>query len=133
MDNARKLFDDLVRLKTQGHPDKSPAQRLADYCGSTLGAVERLHFDYKEKANPDTPNPNDKDKEHLAKAVSGFANSGGGVLIWGIQDKTLKLEPIAGVQQFVAAMLQVAAHLTDPAVPNVDGNFIPAEGDRGSA
>ena len=29
-----------------------------------------------------------KAKEHWSKGLSGFANSGGGILLWGIQTKT---------------------------------------------
>jgi len=47
---------------------------------ATIGASESLHFDAKRCSVPLT---ND-DKDNLATALSGFANSDGGVLIYGL-------------------------------------------------
>jgi hypothetical protein len=47
--------------------------------------VEELFLDYKRSA---TPLPSrklaDEDRKNLAKAISGFANSEGGVIVWGV-------------------------------------------------
>jgi hypothetical protein len=97
-----------------------------------LGGVERVHFDFKSKANPATTAIEDPDKKNLAKAVSGFANGAGGVLIWGIEDKSTAPVPIKDVSQFVDQALQVSHQVTAPAVPGIDGDFIPADGDPNS-
>ena len=46
---------------------------------------EGLRLEYKEKNNPDRPELDSADKRAIAKAVSAFANSGGGTLIFGIR------------------------------------------------
>ena len=44
---------------------------------------ENLQLEFKTIKNPNLTN-ND-DKKNFAKALSGFANSSGGILIWGIE------------------------------------------------
>ena len=45
---------------------------------------EDLHLDFKRKTNPEHGHPDDNDKKNLSKALSGFANSDGGLIVWGI-------------------------------------------------
>jgi hypothetical protein len=92
--------------------------------------------DFKEKHDGNHARLEDNDKKNLAKAVSGFANSSGGVLIWGVEDKTLAPKPITDAGQFTSSMLHLASQVTDPCVQGIDGDWIPsnmASGDAGFA
>jgi len=46
-----------------------------------LGQEENLHLDFKTVNNP---NLGTDDKRNLAKGLSGFANSSGGIIVWGV-------------------------------------------------
>lgn len=131
MDSGENLFQTLRSFRQSVVPGKSPQQRLIDYCATVLGSVERDHFDYKTKSDPAVPILSDRDKEHLAKAVSGFANSAGGVLIWGIEDKTNGPHPISEVETFVSSLLQLGPLATDPSVRDIDGDWIPGDSGAG--
>jgi hypothetical protein len=131
MNSAEELFQKLVSFKEADGSGKSPQQRLLEYCTQVLGAVERLHVDFKQKHDRRDAELADDDKRNLAKAISGFANSGGGVLIWGIEDKTLSPKLITGVQRFVSSMLELAPQVTDPIVQGIDGDWIPSNGEAG--
>ena len=125
MDEAAQLFDVLKSFKTQ--------EDLIRYCKEALGDVEKLHYDYKTKDDSRVANPGKPDKRNLAKATSGFANSAGGVLIWGIEDKNVKAKPIKYAERFLRYLLELAPIATEPAVQGVNGHFIPAsEGDDGT-
>lgn len=123
MDSAKELFEKLRSFKGT----KSPQEALLEYCTHVLGSIERLHFDFKEKHDRRDANLADDDRKNLAKAVSGFGNSSGGVLIWGIEDKTFSPKPIAHVDDFVSSMLRLATQITDPIMPGIDGDWIPSD------
>ena len=49
------------------------------------GESEGLYLDFKQSSDQGvSKNLHDNDKNNLAKAISGFANSEGGVIVWGI-------------------------------------------------
>lgn len=127
MNSAKELFEKLTSFKQADGSGKSPQQQLLEYCTQVLGAVERMHVDFKQKHDRRDSKLADDDKKNLAKAISGFANSGGGVLIWGIEDKTLAPKPITDVQRFVASMLELAPQVTDPIIQGIDGDWIPSD------
>jgi hypothetical protein len=133
MDASKTLFKQLKVFKDTDAAGKSPEQQLIEYCTNVLGVVERVHVDYKTKQDSRNSKPDDSDKKNLAKAVSGFANTGGGILIWGIEDKTLvpKPKPINDVQQFLAELLRLAPLTTDPIVGNIDGEWISSDQGNG--
>ena len=131
MDSALEIFETLKSFKRANRSRKSSQGKLLDYCIQVLGSIEHIHVDFKQKSHTTNPKPEDDDKKNLAKALSGFANSSGGVLIWGIEDKTLAPTPITDVPQFVSFMLQLASQITDPVVQGIDGDWI--RSDRGSA
>lgn len=64
--------------------------RLSDLSKITIDQLPENEDDYYEYKSSLTPN--DKLKDKLQKAVSGFANSGGGFFIAGIDDKTGKAD-----------------------------------------
>lgn len=119
MDQATQFFDELKSFSTQ--------EELLEYCKNTLGDVESLHYDYKTKSDSRNPKLNGDDKKNLAKAISGFSNSAGGVLIWGIKDEGIKPKPIAQVEIFLRNLLHLATNVTEPAAQGVDGHWVPAD------
>ena len=115
--NAEAIFNDFQRFRDG---DSSRAEeRLEDYCRDILTAVEGIHFDYKCKHDSRTPQLEDSDKRNLAKALSGFANSGGGVLLWGVKEgRPPKLNPITDIQTFLRNLLELGGLATGvPPVP----------------
>ena len=114
----------------QGGDPQTPEQRLRNYCTAILTSVERVHFDYKCKENDQTPTLGESDKRNLAKAISGFANSGGGVLLWGIKEETgkpLEFRPMSQVETFLKNLMELGGLATDPAVPGFDGDWISSD------
>jgi len=127
MDSARELFQELKNLKKAETPSQSPEQILLRYCRDVLGDIERLHVDFKEKSDPSHEKLEEDDKKNLARAISGFANSGGGVLIWGIKDKDISPKPIKNIKLFITSILVLAPQVTDPVVEGIDGDWIPSD------
>jgi len=113
---AEEIFTTLVGFKDEPGSGRTPEQALLEYCATVLGSVERLHVDFKQKRDRRHAKLDDVDKKNLGKALSGFANSGGGVLVWGIEDRTLNAKPITDVQAFLSSALALAAQITDPPV-----------------
>ncbi len=79
---ANRSFAELFieRLETFG----SNGWKLIDELVSEQQA-EDLYLDFVEKTDPTTAALSIDDKRNLSKAISGFAHSDGGVLIWGIR------------------------------------------------
>ena len=127
MDTAQQLFKTLAQIKQSSDSDKTSQERLLEYCKDVLGAIEGLHHDYKEKHDRTNSQLAIDDQRNLAKAVSGFSNSGGGVLIWGLENRTLLPKPICDIQGFVSSVLQLAPQLTDPTVPDIEGDWLEAD------
>ena len=127
MDSARELYKKLKSLKKPDSSRRTPEQKLLEYCTHILGSVERLHVDFKEKHNRSHEMLEDDDRRNLAKAVSGFANSSGGVLVWGIEDQTISPKPITNIQLFVSSVLELASQVTDPVVEGIDGDWIQSD------
>lgn len=129
MSTSDELYWRLIASKEYSADNLSPEASLLRYCKQILGNIEGMHVDFKEKQDRKHPGLGDSDKKNLAKAVSGFANSGGGVLIWGIEDENIKPKPITKVQEFVASLTELAPQVTDPVVRNIEGNSIPSDSD----
>lgn len=125
--SAWLLFQTIMAAKEPSDDGLSPQRRLFDYVNGTLGSIERNHFDYKTKANSQAPGLEADDKRNVARAVSGFANTEGGVLIWGIEDRTLKPRPIADAERFAQALVDFAKLATAPTVVGLDAGVLPAD------
>ena len=82
---------------------------------------EDLFLDFKEV--PDLSKGNDNLRKILAKSLSGFANSSGGVLIFGIGEgpkhKSLVRVPINDVKDFERRVIEHISRVTSYRVPNV--------------
>lgn len=126
MDAAQELFEKLQSFRVS----VSPETLFLDYCKNVLGAVERVHFDFKEKQDTRDAKLSESDQKNLAKAISGFANSGGGVLIWGIEDGKLNPKPITDIEIFVSSILGRVSQITDPIVPGIDASWIFCDADK---
>src|SRR5437773_2488797 len=87
---------------------------------------ETLLLDFKTAANNAGPMAQD-DKKNLAKALSGFANSEGGVIVWGVlaerqqadePDVAKELKPIRKLKTFLSDLWSYSPQLVSPTVIN---------------
>lgn len=106
----RTLFEELV---TGG----------ASSVRGLVGREENLEFDCKLKFDRINGVPSKSDKETLAKAASAFANSMGGLLLWGVDartnrttklDQIVNFEPIAEIARFKSEMARLAVEALMP-------------------
>jgi hypothetical protein len=84
---------------------------------------EELFLDFKRSANNgDGTKLHDSDREHLARAISGFGNSEGGVIVWGVDcskndlcaDVAHSKYPIRNVKRYVSWLEGVVSGCTVP-------------------
>ena len=104
--------------------------------------AEDLYLDFKRKSDPATGAPNDDDRRNYAKALSGFANSDGGLIVWGVvaekednrdpesSDVARDVVPIFPLNTFVTSLNDITAYSTKPAVPGVQN--LPVETEPGN-
>jgi len=91
-------------------------------------AEEDLRLDFKQKASPDRIGFNADDKRIFAKALSGFSNSDGGLLVFGIDCREGKdgvdcvqgLDPIAGIDKFASDARGMVSSLLSPANDGIE-------------
>jgi hypothetical protein len=94
-------------------------------------APETLWLDFKAKSSRGAPGHlHDDDRKNLAKTVSAFANTEGGILIFGIRttsgptrdeaDRADAFEPVDSVWTFHRSVEAVLRDVTNPAVPGLD-------------
>lgn len=115
------IDDILEALKTKG---KALIKEWIDQ-----GYREDLHLDFKCKSSPNTSKPNDFDRKNYSKALSGFGNSDGGLLIWGVQapgsgNSTRSKQPIKGVRAFAEHLDSLVSRLVSPSVSGVSNTVI---------
>jgi hypothetical protein len=112
MERARELFE---KLKNQG---KCCVEEFI-----LARKSEELFLDFKRsKDNGDGQRLHDNDRNNLAKAISGFSNSEGGVIVWGIDcsrdfdgsDVVTAEHPIINVKRFVSWLEGVISGCTIP-------------------
>ncbi len=85
---------------------------------------ENLHLDFKKISRADRPAKSDK--QSFAKAVSGFANSDGGLIVWGIDarksggiDAACDLCPVLSPDKFRSRLEQLTGESTSPRVDGI--------------
>ncbi|MCJ2136695.1 ATP-binding protein [Methylobacterium sp. J-026] len=108
----RELFN---RLSDEGEPG---IQRLiADRM------QEGVQLDFKQKGDSKKGDFDNNDKKILAKAVSGFANSAGGLLVWGVNAEKgqdgidcaqAPAAPIAQIELFLSEATTLVGQLIQP-------------------
>jgi hypothetical protein len=97
---------------------------------------ENLWLDFKRSADTGAGTKlHQNDRENLAKALSGFANSDGGVIIWGVDCRVDKSgadlpgdkHPIDRPHRFTAWLENALSSCVVPAVPDVEHAVLPAQ------
>lgn len=90
-----------------------------------VGAGEDLHFEAKTCSVP----LDDRDKNNLARALSGFANADGGVLIYGLEakggdrhkaDVVTRVSPVCDIAKAHSEVVSLVGQLVEPRVDGVD-------------
>jgi hypothetical protein len=98
--------------------------------------VEDLYLDFTRKDAPGTGALAANDKRGYAKALSGFANSDGGLLVWGVvaekdtadpesADAAKDLEPIQPLAVFLSELNSILYYSTKPPVSGVENIAVP--------
>ena len=88
---------------------------------------EDLYLEFKQKADRRNGDLSDGDKRAYSKALSGFANADGGILIFGIEtakgtegiDRAVSLKPITDHIRFRGRLLDSILNTTQPVVDDV--------------
>ena len=96
---------------------------------------ENLHLDFKTLAGPNLRAS--EDKRNLAKALSGFANSDGGIIVWGVDarknadrvDCAGSLKPIAGVASLVSRLNGLTSDMVNPSVDGIQHRVVHQDAD----
>lgn len=96
---------------------------LDRYCADQQ--EENLHLDFKTVAHSALKSADDK--HSLAKALSGFANSEGGMVVWGVDarknddgvDCAQRIVPIQNVSELIARLNSLTSDLVSPVVEGV--------------
>lgn len=120
-----------------------PAQKLFERL--SLGVIrdelvgaefEGQNLDCKQKSDPNRTGLNQDDKKNFAKELCAFANTDGGLLLWGLSaratdgvDRIQAIAPIRGLDKFQSDLRTIQPQLTEPPVPGVDFKQIAVEGD----
>ncbi|MFW7381427.1 MAG: helix-turn-helix domain-containing protein [Oligoflexus sp.] len=99
------------------------------------GLREDLHLDFKRKSRPREIKLNDDDRKNYSKALSGFANSDSGLIIWGIgassSGNSLRTKhPIRQVRAFAEMLDSSISRLVNPAVSGAENFVIFEDQDR---
>jgi len=113
---------------------------LADITGFVAdGREEDLHLDFKLVNDPDLKNRDDR--RNFAKAVSGFANSDGGLIVWGVDcrknpdgvDCASDAPGVKNLSKFHSRLMEFTASAANPSVSGVEHRKLPdsSDGDRG--
>jgi hypothetical protein len=125
MDNARSLFEKLD---------------LAYIENEMIGKeFENNWLECKEKDRPDQGLFDKGDKANFARALSGFANSSGGVLIFGLEarkdkddiDQIIALKPIKELRKFESALREHESRIVERIVTGVEYRCLPTGDDEG--
>src|SRR4051812_17755836 len=112
------MADQLSQFYESLRSEADLGRLITDHVGETV------HLEYKTKRDTRVPELEETDTFHFSRALSGFANSDGGVLIWGIQSKkpgdiAHKLKPIAEHAEFVARLKKSLLQTVEPFIDGV--------------
>lgn len=129
MGRAEELFERII----------AGGQAAIDEFISTRTS-EELFLDFKRSTdNGNGVRLHQRDREHLAKAISGFGNSEGGVIVWGIDcsetpdnaDVAHTRFPVTNPTRFKSWLEGVVSACTVPAHSGVRHHTIPIDADNG--
>jgi Putative DNA-binding domain len=125
----------LQRLREIWGPDPNDPSTALSWIEKTVErkAEEGLYLDFKQKSDRRDPALNDDDKANLAKAISGFANTDGGLIVWGVKAKAEKKDdpdvavehtPISNLKTFQTWLNALSGELVNPPVAGVESRFV---------
>lgn len=109
---AKEIYDNII---------ENGINSIEDYI--TTRKSEELFLDFKRSAdNGKSESLHANDRKNLAKAISGFGNSEGGVIVWGVDcskdfdaaDVAKATVPIENVDRFVSLLQNVITGCTLP-------------------
>src|SRR5215469_16821809 len=100
---------------------------------------EHLHLDFKLVTSAALAHRDDR--KTFATAVSGFANSSGGLIVWGVDarknqegiDCVVGLPGITNIDQMIARLNQLTGEAVEPSAGGIVHRAIHGTGDRGFA
>ena len=122
LENSTQIFEDLIR---EGISQID--QWIAD------GKEENLFLDFKEKTDASKGNIDTKDREIYSKALSGFSNSIGGVIVWGVEarqlskdtpDVAVNKKPISNVTKFLTDLNSTLPHTLVPSNKEINNQVV---------
>jgi len=93
--------------------------------------LESFYIDFKQVAtNVSDKKLHDSDKKNYVKALSGFSNTSGGLLIWGVNEKDKKFVkvPFENPVKFATHLNEIVQSVTQPSLTGVD-SFVINSGD----
>ena len=85
---------------------------------------ETLDLEAKGKADPAKGRLDKEDRKNFAEAVSGFANSDGGVLVWGLvarRGRDRRIQGLAAIKELQDFRVALEGELADSVTPSIDG------------
>ena len=93
---------------------------------------EDLYLEFKQKEGTDSGSPSEGDKRHFGDTLSQFANSDGGVLLFGIKTKRGKdgrdvavaRKPVKEAESFFSKLSSYLPHAIQPSADGVLGKVI---------
>lgn len=93
------------------------------------GCREDLHLDFKRKSNPYVPSLNEDDRRNYSRALSGFANSDSGLIIWGVGAPGVgtaerSKHPIRSVKAFAEFLDSYISRLVSPPIMSASNHVI---------
>lgn len=120
MDSAKILFDKLF---------------LEYVTDEMIGReFENTHIECKEKERADRGSTDKQDENYFAKALSGFANTSGGILFWGLKarkeddvDLIQEVKPIAEIGKFESRLRELETRVVERVVAGVEYKVIKTE------
>lgn len=100
---------------------------------------EELFLDFKRAADDNGKKLDDRDRNNLAKTISGFGNSEGGVIVWGVDcgkdldgaDVAKCKIPLVNPERFVSWIEGAISGATTPAHSTVENHVIKQEEGKG--
>ncbi len=117
MDNAKLIFQQF-------------ANDGIDYIYQNIlsKSLEDTWVECKGKSDPSHPTLDEKDKSNFAKNLSGFANTSGGVLIFGLKatknsegfDVVTGVQPIKDIDSFEAALREQEPRIVERAISGIE-------------
>jgi predicted HTH transcriptional regulator len=127
-------MNELLGQMYRGIVSAADVQRLVDE-----REPESLYLEFKQKRDQRDDRLHKDDSQGFSEALSGFANSDGGVVLFGVAtkkhggsiDKADEVKPIANAEQFRWRLKSYILAATSPPVDNVSLEFIKENGTHG--